>query len=433
MLSLRPLASSALALLGLAATLGFSRTAHAEITTITSKVNFGADKFFDELIIDTNGVLQITSIAGKGKGKIRIGARKITVKAGGKITASGVGYAGVNKADGGAEPSSDGAGKRSTVSGEPGGGGGYAGAGSNGASKDCAPLPKAGGGLAFAQPTPDAPILGSAGGAANVTSSASAGGNGGGVIILEAADIQIDGTIEADGNSPIPASGVAPGGGSGGFIAIIAANLSGTGTISAHGGSGPAAPGVAPSINANHGGGGGGGVIFLQARNVPSTIKSNLAGGATGNCAMLVAKPGTLTVSPNDPTFCVDADEDGYLSDACGGDDCNDTDPTVHPKAKEVCNGVDDNCDTDVDEGVDICAAGSTCDAKAKMCVGGGDAGADAGPGDVGSPPDYIAFESGCSIGDSERPLGALALMGLGLGALVMRRRRAPASTKADR
>ncbi|MCA9773411.1 MAG: thrombospondin type 3 repeat-containing protein, partial [Myxococcales bacterium] len=45
-----------------------------------------------------------------------------------------------------------------------------------------------------------------------------------------------------------------------------------------------------------------------------------------------------------------DADGDGYF--ACA-DDCDDTNPDVHPGATEVCNGIDDNCDTVTDEGFD--------------------------------------------------------------------------------
>jgi hypothetical protein len=42
----------------------------------------------------------------------------------------------------------------------------------------------------------------------------------------------------------------------------------------------------------------------------------------------------------------VDSDADGYFSVATGGDDCDDTDPTVNPGATEIpANGVDDDCD----------------------------------------------------------------------------------------
>jgi len=57
-----------------------------------------------------------------------------------------------------------------------------------------------------------------------------------------------------------------------------------------------------------------------------------------------------------------DADGDGYVSADCtntndagdvfAGRDCDDTRSVVHPNVPEVCNGVDDNCDGDVDEGL---------------------------------------------------------------------------------
>lgn len=48
---------------------------------------------------------------------------------------------------------------------------------------------------------------------------------------------------------------------------------------------------------------------------------------------------------------CVDLDEDGYgRGPGCDGTDCDDTDPDVNLGAPEVCNGVDDDCDDDVDE-----------------------------------------------------------------------------------
>jgi V8-like Glu-specific endopeptidase len=49
---------------------------------------------------------------------------------------------------------------------------------------------------------------------------------------------------------------------------------------------------------------------------------------------------------------CRDADGDGY----CAADDCNDSDPFVHPDAPERCNdGMDNNCDGRVDEGCAVC------------------------------------------------------------------------------
>jgi len=49
-----------------------------------------------------------------------------------------------------------------------------------------------------------------------------------------------------------------------------------------------------------------------------------------------------------------DSDSDSYYdpSSCIGGDDCDDGDPAINPGATEVCDSVDNNCDTNVDEGL---------------------------------------------------------------------------------
>ncbi|NIS36379.1 MAG: hypothetical protein GWN79_26175, partial [Actinobacteria bacterium] len=54
----------------------------------------------------------------------------------------------------------------------------------------------------------------------------------------------------------------------------------------------------------------------------------------------------------------LDRDRDGFVDDQCAneggatGVDCNDREPGISPIGEEACNGRDDDCDGDVDEGV---------------------------------------------------------------------------------
>jgi hypothetical protein len=91
-----------------------------------------------------------------------------------------------------------------------------------------------------------------------------------------------------------------------------------------------------------------------------------------GRCAM----PGPKTCDDGDPCtldacdaakgscthtpLAEDADGDGHRAKIAGrdapascADDCDDRDPAVHPGAKEICDGKDDDCNGQIDEGVD--------------------------------------------------------------------------------
>ncbi len=77
--------------------------------------------------------------------------------------------------------------------------------------------------------------------------------------------------------------------------------------------------------------------------------------------------------SPPTPP-CQDLDEDGYLPEGCEApQDCAPLDPRRHPAALERCNGLDDDCDGEIDEGLNggLCETGFACGTGRLRCQDG--------------------------------------------------------------
>ncbi|MFP4597422.1 MAG: MopE-related protein [Persicimonas sp.] len=62
---------------------------------------------------------------------------------------------------------------------------------------------------------------------------------------------------------------------------------------------------------------------------------------------------GGSDAEPDTTPDCPDRDGDGFADQACGGQDCDDTDAMVYPGAPEVCSDKDNDCDGQINEGLE--------------------------------------------------------------------------------
>ena len=76
----------------------------------------------------------------------------------------------------------------------------------------------------------------------------------------------------------------------------------------------------------------------------PNTARAMLLLG------LMAATPGCTGATALYAAPYIDDDNDGYEA----GYDCDDTDPDRHPGAGEIADGVDQDCDWEVDEGTDV-------------------------------------------------------------------------------
>lgn len=111
-------------------------------------------------------------------------------------------------------------------------------------------------------------------------------------------------------------------------------------------------------------------------------------------------------LNEDDTAICLDADGDGHRAATCGGSDCDDTDPAVHPGAFEPC---DSPRDLDCEPATE-CPMGTACDSSSGLCVSACFEGG-CGPGDTCTDTG-LCVESACAMRAEPCPEGTICRAG---------------------
>ena len=97
----------------------------------------------------------------------------------------------------------------------------------------------------------------------------------------------------------------------------------------------------------------GGWDCSFATKTSPSSVFGTITIKSTGSLIATTNTEATRVVSSNQSSF--DRDGDGFTSigsTSGSADDCNDNDFAINPGAVEICDGLDNNCDGQIDEGL---------------------------------------------------------------------------------